>query len=235
MTTERPNDGWGQYPTYLTHSLKRLWTRWFLLRGTDNTENKFGDSLPVAGLRTSVVWLYETKQKLKHIRNKASKRNDKWDSNVLWVPLSNSMYFALSSPVLYSLPLSVFFSPRLATTSQSLRICSLGTISSLTPLSMSIGVVAGISGIFDAESHFWWHKKERGPRTGSACGTRLGREVNVFSRIKAFICPRHVNFQNLKIQITISNTTLVEFRLARSIATAPPIDCPYRIFKNSRV
>ena len=30
-----------------------------------------------------------------------------------------------------------------------------------------------------------------------------------------------------------SNTTLVEFRLARSIA--PPIDCPYRIFKNSRV
>jgi hypothetical protein len=43
----------------------------------------------------------------------------------------------------------------------------------------------------------------------------------------------HVNFQNPKIQITISSTTLVEFRLARSTATAPPIDCPYRTFMNS--
>jgi hypothetical protein len=50
-----------------------------------------------------------------------------------------------------------------------------------------MGVDAGMRGILDAESHFWWQRKERGLRAGKVCGIRLGREVNVFSRMSASI------------------------------------------------
>jgi hypothetical protein len=56
------------------------------------------------------------------------------------------------------------------------------------------------------ESHFWWHRKETGPRTGRACGTSEGREVKVFSRMRAEI--------------------LDGFLEARSMETAPPMDWP---------
>ena len=69
-------------------------------------------------------------------------------------------------------------------------MCAGGTISSRDPLSMRIGVVNGILVNFDAESHFWWHRKETGESQGIAVGIRRGRERNVFSRINARIYTR---------------------------------------------
>lgn len=55
---------------------------------------------------------------------------------------------------------------------------------------MRIGVVTGIFGSLFAESHFWWHKNAKGDRKGSAEGMRLGRVINVFSRMRALIWTR---------------------------------------------
>jgi hypothetical protein len=71
--------------------------------------------------------------------------------------------------------------------SQSSFMCSAGTTSSCSPLSIRIGVVTGIFGSFFADSHFWWHKNAKGDRNGSAEGMRLGRVIKVFSRIRALI------------------------------------------------
>lgn len=49
-------------------------------------------------------------------------------------------------------------------------------------------MLRGISGTFNADSHFWWQRKEKGERRGRAEGIRAGREVNVFSRMRARIC-----------------------------------------------
>jgi len=73
---------------------------------------------------------------------------------------------------------------------------------------MRIGTVGGISRILANESHFWLHRKENQPIIGKS-RTAPGREVNVFSMMSPLI--------------------LVGFRLARSMATAPPKDWPYRM------
>ena len=57
----------------------------------------------------------------------------------------------------------------------------------------------GMRGIFDAESHFWWHKNVSGERRGRACGTSRGRVVNVFSRISAVILARPSTLNTLGI------------------------------------
>jgi hypothetical protein len=85
------------------------------------------------------------------VRNRKSGCNKQ---DVLCPPFSNSIYLALSNPILYSLPPGVFFSPRFATASHRERMCSFGTRSSFKPLNMRIGVVEGIRGILDIESHF---------------------------------------------------------------------------------
>jgi len=70
---------------------------------------------------------------------------------------------------------------------QSSFMCSAGTTSSCSPLSIRMGVVTGIFGSLFADSHFWWHKNAKGDRKGSAEGMRLGRVMNVFSRMRALI------------------------------------------------
>ena len=67
-------------------------------------------------------------------------------------------------------------------------MCAGGTISSRDPLSMRIGVVNGILVNFDAESHFWWHRNDKGASRGKVLGMSRGRFVNVFSRMRADIC-----------------------------------------------
>ena len=124
-----------------------------------------------------------------------------WTVNILWFPSANSLYAALSNPVLYSLPPSVFLAPLFAIASHRVRMCSLGTKSSFAPLSMRIGVVDGISGILDNESHFWWHRNDRGPSIGRAWGTSLGREVKVFSRISASILDILMNIANIRTSL----------------------------------
>lgn len=145
-------------------------------------------------------------------------------SDSLWPACSNSIYLALSKPALNSPPVSLF-SPLFATASHSERICVYGTISSRRLLNISIGVVAGIRGILDAESHFWWQRKEKGPRRGRAWGTSSGSEVKVFSSIKASICQSDSSINNGGDR---TKHTLRGFLLAKSIATAPPMDCPNR-------
>lgn len=124
-----------------------------------------------------------------------------WTVNILWFPSANSLYAALSNPVLYSLPPSVFLAPLFAIASHRVRMCSLGTNSSFAPLSMRIGVVDGISGILDNESHFWWHRNDKGPSIGRAWGTSLGREVKVFSRISASILHILINIVNIRTRL----------------------------------
>jgi hypothetical protein len=160
------------------------------------------------------------------------KEEKKKSKNSLCPPYANSIYFALSNPTLYSLPLTFFFSPLFATASHRLRMCSLGTRSSLAPLNINIGVVAGIKGIFDAESHFWWQRKENGPSAGRACGTREGNDVNVFSRTRA---SSYEGGSDMSVIGDEAKRTLSGLRLARSIATAPPMDWPYRILKVERM
>ena len=107
--------------------------------------------------------------------------------SILWPPWGNSRYLTRSIPVLYSLPPDVVVSPRFAKASNKLRICSFGTISSLRPLNIRIGVSGGILGTLDIESHFWWHRNAKGLKSGRAWGMRLGREVKVFSRMTPVI------------------------------------------------
>jgi hypothetical protein len=64
--------------------------------------------------------------------------------------------------------------------------------------------------------------KENGPRRGRAWGTRLGREVNVFSSINAAIYAGEI--QLTTVDADGKQFTFEGFRLARSIETAPPID-----------
>lgn len=113
-------------------------------------------------------------------------------NNALWCPPSNSrnLDFPLPTSVMSDLfPVPLDLVPwRRETICHSSCMCSRGTTSSLTPLNIKIGVERGIRGIFEAESHFWWQRNERGPRRGRALGTRRGRFVNVFSRISASIC-----------------------------------------------
>lgn len=66
-------------------------------------------------------------------------------------------------------------------------ICAWGTISSLRPLSINTGVVAGMRCTFEAESHFWWQRKATRDNIGIAVGISRGMERNVFSRIRAWI------------------------------------------------
>ena len=66
---------------------------------------------------------------------------------------------------------------------------------------MRIGVVDGISGILDNESHFWWHRNDKGPRIGRAWGTSLGREVKVFSRISALISNILMNIPDIRASL----------------------------------
>lgn len=113
-------------------------------------------------------------------------------NNALWCPPSNSrnLDFPLPTSGMSDLfPVSLDLVPwRRETICHNSCICSRGTTSSLTPLSIKIGIDRGIRGIFEAESHFWWQRNERGLRRGRTLGTRRGRFVNVFSRISAVIC-----------------------------------------------
>ena len=68
---------------------------------------------------------------------------------------------------------------------------------------MRIGVVNGILVNFDAESHFWWHRKETGESQGIAVGIRRGRERNVFSRINARIYTR----EYINVEKRVENNT----------------------------
>ena len=80
----------------------------------------------------------------------------------------------------------------------------------------------------------------KGERMGKTEGIRVGRERKVFSRIRAeiyVICElRKVRRKTKKrgrdgggITLTLSG-----FRLAKSIATAPPIDWPYNIYQKNK-
>jgi len=48
-------------------------------------------------------------------------------------------------------------------------------------------MVTGIFGSLFTESHFWWHKNAKGDKNGRAEGMRLGKVLNVFSRMSALI------------------------------------------------
>ena len=65
----------------------------------------------------------------------------------------------------------------------------------------------------------WYQTGKRGERIFEYQGIYLSWDVNFFNQGSE----------------TLSSTTLAKFRLARSIATAPPIDCPYRTFYESVV
>lgn len=87
-------------------------------------------------------------------------------------------------------------------------MCAGGTSVSAEPLSKRTGMLDGSFGALSADSHFWWHRNVKEERKGMTWGTRSGREVKVFSSMRAVI--------------------LDGFRLARSMDAAPPMDWPYR-------
>ncbi len=61
-----------------------------------------------------------------------------------------------------------------------------------------------------------------------------GREVKVFSRMRASICFFFLGgeFKLNRCRQKRSVRTFDGFLLAKSMATAPPIDCPKRIYEN---
>lgn len=88
---------------------------------------------------------------------------------------------------------------------------------------MSIGSAFGIWGSLEAEFHFWRQMNEKIPIMGQP-RTTPGIEVKVFSMMSAFNCELCMK-KKFNVACGLgSGLTLEGFRLARSIATAPPSD-----------
>lgn len=70
---------------------------------------------------------------------------------------------------------------------------------------------------------------------GRAVGMRLGRDVKVFSKMRAAILDGRKLYWtgNVYLNGKKRRRTFEGLRLTRSMATAPPIDCPYSILKES--
>ena len=75
-------------------------------------------------------------------------------------------------------------------------------------------------------------QKREGSENWKCMWYQTGKRSERIFEYQATYLSRMSTFKNPRSE-TLSNTTLVKFRLARSIATAPPIDCPYRTFTNS--